>query len=350
MKKRWPSLLLGLAVSIIALVYLFRRDLGGVRDELASARYWTVLPVMAISLLGLWLRSIRWRVLLNGRLSPGESFHILNISYFVNGVLPLRVGELARAVLALRADPPVPVLTSISTVVVERLLDTLAVFGLVGITIALLPTGLEIGLVGIALGVGAIIGVIVLAVFAARPPWAHAVLRGVGRVIRFLDTPRLHAWMDDLLEGILPLASPRLLLLSVWWTVAAWFTSVAAGYVMLYAIFDHPTWTASMAMIALASFVVAVPAVPGNLGPFEAAIAFGLAAAGLVAEASDAPSVALALLLHAVNLGTYILAGLAGLWALDVSLGEVTRAAQNLRTREGEAKPELDGQTTLTDV
>ena len=92
MKKRWPSLLLGLAVSIIALVYLFRRDLGGVRDELASARYWTVLPVMAISLLGLWLRSIRWRVLLNGRLSPGESFHILNISYFVNGVLPLRVG------------------------------------------------------------------------------------------------------------------------------------------------------------------------------------------------------------------------------------------------------------------
>lgn len=338
MKNRWPSVLLGLVVSVVALVYLFRRDLSGVRDELASARYWTVIPVFAISLLGLWLRSLRWRVLLNGRLPPAESFHILNISYFLNGVLPLRVGELARAVLALRAEPPVPVLTSLSTVVVERLLDTLAVFGLVGITLALLPTGLEIGLVGIALGIGAVIGVIVLALFAARPAWAHAVLRGVGRVAPFLDSPRLHGWLDDLLAGIVPLATPRLLLWSVWWTIVAWATSVAAGYVMLYAIFDEPTWTASMAMIALASFVVAVPAVPGNLGPFEAAVAFGLAAAGLVAQPSDAPSVALALLLHAVNLATYILAGLAGLWALDVSLGEVTRAAQALRVRQADAE------------
>jgi uncharacterized protein (TIRG00374 family) len=346
MKKRWPSLLLGLAVSVIALVYLFRRDLGGVRDELADANYWTVIPVVALSTLGLWLRSIRWRVLLKGRLSPSDSFHILNISYFVNGVLPLRVGELARAVLALRADPPVPVLTSISTVVVERLLDTLAVFGLVGITLAVLPTGLEIGLVGVALGVGAIIGVIVLAVFAARPPWAHAVLRGLGRVIKFLDTPRLHAWVDDLLEGILPLASPRLLLQSVWWTAASWATSVAAGYVMLYAVFDHPTWAASMAMIALASFVVAVPAVPGNLGPFEAAIVFGIAAADLVVETTDPRAVALALILHAVNLATYIVTGLIGLWALNVNLGEVTRAAQTLRTRQSQSNSDLETQTT----
>jgi len=104
-----------------------------------------------------------------------------------------------------------------------------------------------------------------------------------------------------------------------------------------------------MAMVALASFVVAVPAVPGNLGPFEAAVAFGLAGAGLVSQASDAPSVAFALLLHVVNLATYILMGLIGLWVENVGLGEIMQAAQSVRTRapEGDAElaPSLHSQT-----
>jgi uncharacterized protein (TIRG00374 family) len=334
MKKRWPSIILGLAVSVIALAYLFRRDLGGIQDELLGAHYWAVIPCVAFSAVGLWLRSLRWRVLLDRRISPRDSFHILNVSYFVNGVLPLRVGELVRAVLAARLDPPVQVLTSLSTILVERLLDTLAVFALVGLTLAILHGGLGIGLVGMVLGIGSVIGVIVLVVFAARPGWAHALLNQVERVVPPLRRPALHRWLDHLLDGIRPLASARATLLAVVWTAAGWTMSVVAGYSLLYAVFDRPTWVASMAMIALASFVVAVPAVPGNLGPFEAAVVFGLASAHLVPSATAAPAVAFALLLHVVNLLTYISLGLVGLWAEDVSLGEVTRAAQSLRKKQ----------------
>src|SRR5512145_2605033 len=102
MKKRWPSLVLGLVVSVIALAYLFRRDFSGVRDELLHARYWMIIPCFAISVVGLWLRAIRWRVLLDGRISLKDSFHIMNVGYFINAVLPLRIGELARAGLARR--------------------------------------------------------------------------------------------------------------------------------------------------------------------------------------------------------------------------------------------------------
>jgi uncharacterized protein (TIRG00374 family) len=339
-KKRWPGLILGVAVSAIALAYLLRRDLSGVKEELLHAHYWAVIPCIGLSLIGLWLRSLRWRVLLNGRIMPGDSFHILNVSYFINGVLPLRVGELARAVLAARLDPPIQVLTSLSTILVERLIDTLAVFGLVGITLAILPVGLEIGVVGAVLGVGAVTGVIVLAVFAARPAWAHRLLNRVGRWLRVLRRPAVHEWLDQLLDGIAPLASLRASLLVAGWTAVAWGASVAAGYVLLFAIFDHPTWGASMAMIALASFVVAVPAVPGNLGPFEAAVVFGLAGAELVPNTTDSRAVAFALLLHIVNLLTYSGAGLVGLWVEDVSLGEVMHAAQRLRARQ--SAPEAD--------
>jgi uncharacterized membrane protein YbhN (UPF0104 family) len=186
--------------------------------------------------------------------------------------------------------------------------------------------------------VGAVVGVIVLMIFAARPLWAHRILDRAGRMIPFLRRPSLHEWVDHLLDGIKPLASWRATLQVLFWTVVSWVSSVMAGYVFLYAIFDHPTWVASMAMIALASFVVAVPAVPGNLGPFEAAVVFGLAGAELVENASDAQAVAFALLLHLVNLLLYISMGLIGLWVQNVSLGEVTQSAQKLRTRQ-ENKP-----------
>lgn len=343
MKKRWSSIILGVVISVVALALLLRRDLTGVRDELLHARYWAVAPCVALSVAGLWLRGVRWRVLLNGRLPLTRSFHILNVSYFINGVLPLRVGELARAVLAARAEPPVPVLTSLSTIVVERLLDTLAVFALIGLTLLALPVGLEIGLMGAALGVGAVVGVIVLAVFARRPAWAHRLLDGLGRAIPLLRREKVHDWLDEVLAGLVPLGSPRLALLAAGWTAAAWAMSVIAGYALLFAFFDAPTWAASMAMVALASFAIALPAVPGNLGPFEAAVVFGLAGAGLVENATDAPAVAFALLLHVVNLATYILMGLIGLWAENVSLGDVTRAARALAARrETPAVPEVD--------
>ncbi len=335
-RARLPSILVGLVISVVALAYLFRRDIGGVQAELAGANYWYVIPCIAVSALGLWLRSLRWRVLLEGRISPRHSFHILNVSYFVNGVLPLRVGEVVRAVLAARIDPPVPVLTSLSTIVLERLLDTLAVFALVGLTLLVLPVGLKIGFVGAVLGVGTVIGVLVLALFAARPHWAHGVLDAFARVIVPLRGERLHRWLDHFLAGIEPLASPRKTLLLVWWTGIAWAASVAAGYVLLFAVFDAPGWTASMAFVALASFAIAVPAVPGNLGPFEAAVVFALASTDMVAEPTDAPAVAFALLLHAVNLVTYIGLGLVGLWAEDVRLGELTQAARALQAREGD--------------
>ncbi len=323
--------MLGAVVSLAALYYLFHRDLSAVRDELLHARYAAVIPCVVLIVVGLWLRALRWRVLLGGRLAPGHSFHILNVSYFVNGVLPLRVGELARAALAARVDPPVPVFTALSTIVVERLLDTMAVFALIGLTLAILPTGLEIGVMGAVLGVGTVVGVAVLLMLAARPLWAHTALDGMGRVLPPLRGERLHAWLDHALDGIIPLADPRTAALAIVWTAVAWATSVMAGYALLYAIFDTPTWAASLAMIALASFAIAVPAVPGNLGPFEAAIVFALASTGVVAHPTDPSAVAFALLLHAEGLIVYIVLGLVGLWAEGVGLGELVSATRGLR-------------------
>ena len=108
-------------------------------SALRSADYGWVLVSMGIIVVGLFARGARWRALLGGALPFWRAFSITNVSYLVNSVLPLRIGELARAYLATQARPPVPVMKSIGTIVVERLIDVLAVLIILALALSAGP-------------------------------------------------------------------------------------------------------------------------------------------------------------------------------------------------------------------
>src|SRR5215216_5656749 len=106
---------------------------------LRSADYGWVLVSMGIIVIGLFARGARWRALLGGALPFWRAFSITNVSYLINNVLPLRVGEVARAYLATQANPPVPVMKSVGTIVVERLVDVLAVLVILALALSAGP-------------------------------------------------------------------------------------------------------------------------------------------------------------------------------------------------------------------
>ena len=140
-RKSWRVGLVGMLASGLAIYLILSSvDLMLLGDALARARYGYVLPTALLLTVGLLTRAARWRALLDSGLALDRAFHILNISYLVNGVLPLRIGEVARAFLAARVDPPVPLLRSASTILIERLLDLLAVLFLLGFALAAAPT------------------------------------------------------------------------------------------------------------------------------------------------------------------------------------------------------------------
>ena len=135
--KRWRIGLLGAVVSLLAIYFVLRQvDIAAFGKAVAQARYGYVLPTVIFLLIGLVTRAIRWRVLLSDGLPLKRAFSIMNVAYLVNGVLPLRIGEVARIYLATRATPPVPALKTASTVVVERLLDLLAVVVMLALALA----------------------------------------------------------------------------------------------------------------------------------------------------------------------------------------------------------------------
>src|SRR6266849_1211698 len=126
--KQWQSLILGIIVSVAMLTYaLHGVQLDTIGPVLSQGHYLFVIPTLLLMLAALWFRGLRWRALLDDRIGVGHSFNILNVSYLFNAVLPLRLGEVVRAYLATRLDPPIAIFTALSTVVVEQLTNVLAV-------------------------------------------------------------------------------------------------------------------------------------------------------------------------------------------------------------------------------
>src|SRR5438128_12606589 len=79
-----PRFLIGVAVSIFFLVWLFRgTDLASVGEALAEANYLFLPPALGVILVALWLRALRWHFLLAPfrRIPSTRLFPVLVIGY-----------------------------------------------------------------------------------------------------------------------------------------------------------------------------------------------------------------------------------------------------------------------------
>ena len=79
---------------------------------------------VALNFLSLWARARRWRYLFAPGAQAGHLFRALMVGYMGNNLLPLRAGEIVRVYVASRHGPRF--WTAFATVVVERVLDGLA--------------------------------------------------------------------------------------------------------------------------------------------------------------------------------------------------------------------------------
>lgn len=346
--NRWRIGLLGLAVSLLAIIFIVSQvNVSALANALERARYIYLLPTFALLLAGLVARALRWRVLLNGGLPLLRAFNIMNVAYLVNGVLPLRIGEVARVYLATRADPPVPVFQTASTIVVERLLDLLAVVLLLAGALVAGPVPDELRAAAAVAGPVALLGFLALVFLSWQRALALRLLAAViGRFDRNKDgrsiaspLQKLSVWFVQFLDGLAPLANPRALFQALGWTALSWSLSVAAGYVLMLAFYPVASWAATCLYIAAAAFSIAVPAIPGNVGTYEGSILLALGAIGY-GEPTEV-AVAFALVVHGVNLAVHVSTGIVGFMQEGISLAQLSRGVQGMRGQKVMVQDEI---------
>ncbi len=327
--KYWRVGLMGAAVSLLAVGFIISElDLSAVDDALNDAHFIYVVPCVLLLVAGLVTRGLRWRLLLSGGLSPWRAFHIMNVAYLVNGVLPLRIGEVARVFLASRAEPPVPVLKSAGTIVVERLLDLLAVVLMVAFALAAGPVPGRLQSAGLFFGVVGFWGFLVLVLLSRKRGWAHWLLRLFTERSVFLQKWNLHDLLDHFLDGLLPLARLDTLVMALAWTAISWCFSIAAGYVLMYTFYDAPRLAATCLYIAAAALAIAVPATVGNIGVYEGSIILALEAFSY--GSSFETVFAFAVTVHAVNVFVHTVTGIVGFISEGITLDQLSEGVEEI--------------------
>lgn len=326
--KKWFFPLFGLLTTLLIFYLIFTEvNLGALIDALKQARYSYALPAVVLLLIGLVARGLRWRALLGNGFPLIRAFSIMNIAYLMNGLLPFRMGEAARAYLASRGEQALPVFQTVSTIIVERLLDVLAVLVVIGLALASGPLPKEIqtaGIVATAVVVGGFLGLIVLSqrrAFVQRMVnFGFSFLARLGIQNRAVQE-RFSVWLNHFLDGLKPLTMPGLLLQALGYTAISWILSIWSGYILMLSFFPEASWSATFLYMAASALAVAVPAAPGNLGPFELSILLALNASGY----GDSPDtvIAFALFVHGVNLAINVTTGIAGFVTEGISLKQL---------------------------
>ena len=323
--RRLLQLGLGLVLSALFLYLALRdQDWGGIGSHLAAADYRYVALMLPLGVYGLYARSQRWRLLLeasNKRPVPIlPVFSASAIGFMANMILPLRVGEIARPLLAARGAG-LPVANTLATVVLERVLDlvALATFG-IGIVLVsdVPPEAARWARVAAVLAAAGFFGAIL--VILRREQVVPVLDRLWVRIPRV--GPILLEMEHEFLDGIAPIANPSVLLRALAWSLWIWLViavSFALGFEAVG--LGIPFLRGGITVSTIVALAVAFPSAPGFVGTFE----FGcrLALHDVLGAPADLAT-GYALLVHATQFLTQVVMGVVFLAREGLRLGDLT--------------------------
>lgn len=317
------QVLIGFAVSALAVYFLLQQvSLDELGQVLGRARTLPIVLLALSVLASLVTRAARWQVyfLPRHRVRFKPLYDTLAISYMVSTFIPLRAGELVRAIL-LGTRESVPIPRVIGTILLEKLFDFLAVGVMLALLVALTPLPVAATVAGATIAGVILVGfgfVVALAIW--RTPTLRLVSiveerlpLGLGQRLRLESAARQFA------QGTDSLRDSRLWVLLLAWTTITWLCSIGSTWAGMTAIDLWPGWAALLFVIVLTSTGQAVPSSPGYVGVYHAAASFALIAFGVDA----ASALAFAVLTHAFSYGTLVVAGLIGLWTGGYSFGDM---------------------------
>lgn len=338
-RKQKGQFWLGMVVSLVCLAAIFFFiEPAEILVALETAR-WGYLGLTAVGiLLFLFVRAVRWRFMLNNDIGLASTFHIQNIGYLVNNFLPLRLGDVAQAVL-IGSVPPVTISRGLSTVVVTRILDMLFMVILLPFTLASVEVvPVQVQETALFVGILTTTAVIILVIAANQRPLARRMATAVFSRIGRLNTETWVNRMDDLLVGLNSLTSLKSGLILLVTTILTWLPIIAAYYFGLLAVNLTPTLAMAGFVVCAAALSVAAPSSPGQIGVFHAGVIFALTT---ILGQPEGPAASFAFLYHALNLITTTLLGVIGLLATGATFRHVIATTRQFANRREEKTERL---------
>ncbi len=343
--RRTLQATLGLAISGGALWLTLRgKDLSAIWSEVLAADYRYLFPYVVILLAIHLVRTVRWGILLEpvAKVSFSRLNAVSAVGFMALVILPFRLGEFARPYLV--ADRPrLRVSAALSSVVVERVVDGLFTAALLVLTLLAIPEGTPgLHLIRTA-------GVIVFLLFAALLAFLVLAYRNRALAVRITHrlvdpiSPRLaervSGMMDAFIHGLRLVPSSSKLLLFFGLTAAYWAVNGVGLRVLARGFGLELTPLAAFTLLGVLVVGVMIPAGPGMVGTFQAAVILGLSLF-FPARTVDTRGNAYANVLWLAQLAQQTALGLAFLFSRHIRIARIFRAPAELEQQLEEEEAE----------
>ncbi len=324
---------LEVGISLIFLTVALRGiDWTAFWGALRSANYLWLIPGVLITVALLFLKAWRWQLLFypEHHLPFGAVMTALCTGYLVSNIVPARAGELARLVL-LVSEQPVSVARTLSTIIVERLLDLLTLIIVLAVLLPFVHLPADMARAAQVITLVALAGALLMILFSFWKErllrWAHLVL---GR-IRFLDRPQIYDAIAHLIDGFAVLRG-RMGLLLIGLSLVGWAGVIGMAWSAAQAIPLRVPVTAPAFAVVVTTLGMLLPSTPGYVGVFHGLVVLALVTPFGVPQDQ---AMSFALLWHATNYLTLSLSGVVALWVHGTSLGQVMARLRSRNTTRG---------------
>lgn len=315
--------LVAVAAAGVAALLVFRGpDWGSVGHALAQMRWSWALAAVGLNLVSALVRGLAWRTVLVQAVPPPhprtfDVFSAFFVGIFANGLLPGRVGEVARVGVLVRRLPARRGLwpALLGSVLAHRLLE---IFPSIGLILWVLAAAKIPGWGRTALWAVLAAGSLL---FLAGLVLARRHEHGVADE----EQGRVRAAIRRARQGLGVLRRPLPALQAATLQTAAWGLQLGAVWVAMRAFGIVEPVTAAAAVLALMNVALILPLWPGNVGLQQAAIALPLTAYGVAYSRGFAYGIALQAIESSVG---YVL-GVVFLLREGLSLGRLRALGQS---------------------
>ncbi|MGH7541853.1 MAG: lysylphosphatidylglycerol synthase transmembrane domain-containing protein [Gemmatimonadota bacterium] len=290
MTRRRLTVAVGLLLSVALLSWALRDvSVPELLQHVRRANPWWLAGAAAMSTCTFVLRAIRWKILLKPAVEDvpfRPRFAAVCIGFMANNLLPLRLGEFARA-YSLSRIVRVGMSATFASLVVERLFDAIVLIILL-LPAVLVPGVQDVGPItvrqvlvfGIAL-VGT--GLVVLGVLVRFPSrflrfaerWSHRVLPRAG-------ADRVTGVLTSFIAGLGALRHAHVFAPAIAWSFVIWIWNAFSFFLGFLAFgILRPGVMGALLLQSVIGFAVSIPSSPGFFGPFEAAARVALSLYGV---------------------------------------------------------------------
>ncbi len=315
---------IGIGISLALVVYLFSKvDYGQLWLSLASANVALLFAAATLLAGNVVMRAWRWQYLLKPLKSVefSNSMSATSIGLMANMILPIRLGEIVRA-MVLGYHEGIDGSASLATVVVDRLLDGFTILFILVILLLVVPLPLDQGWEtklrwGGMLFFSVYLGVFALLFYLHRSP--SQALRGVRRLgsrlpVRWMD--KLCRFLESFSGGLHSLDRTENLGQIVVTSLVLWGLIGVYNFLVVRAFELYLPLTVGFLLLVTQAAAVMIPSSPGFVGTHHAASFACLSLWGVSPERA----LGVALVMHAIGYFLTIAIGAIYLWMVGMSL------------------------------